>query len=123
MVFVTLSGDVRNFVSPHMSLGTAVCEQTRSLRLSEGKLLVTDPDSHLAPRRCLKEPIPEIFEAASLLSEAVDAHLAGDGPRADRLIRAAGDSRTKYWFNDLNRTGVSTMPVYVGCVLRGATCN
>lgn len=43
-------------------------------------------DSHLAPRRCLEEPIPEIFEAASLLSDAVDAHLAGDRQRADRLI-------------------------------------
>ncbi|MDP2325741.1 MAG: HNH endonuclease [Gammaproteobacteria bacterium] len=46
-------------------------------------------DSHLALRRCLKEPIPEIFEAASLLSEAVDAHRAGDRLRADRLIREA----------------------------------
>jgi hypothetical protein len=37
----------------------------------------------------MKEPIPEIFEAARLLSEAVDAHLVGDGSRADRLIREA----------------------------------
>jgi hypothetical protein len=50
---------------------------------------MTTADSYLAPRRCLKEPIPEIFEAASLLSEAVDAHLAGDSLRADRLIREA----------------------------------
>lgn len=46
-------------------------------------------DNYHAPRRCLKEPIPEIFEAASRLSEAVDAHLAGDRGRADHLIREA----------------------------------
>jgi len=50
---------------------------------------MTNADSHLAPRRCLKEPIPEIFEAALRLSEAVDAHLAGDGRSSERLIREA----------------------------------
>ena len=40
-------------------------------------------------RTCLLDPIPELYEAARLLDEAVTAHLAGDYARADRLIRAA----------------------------------
>lgn len=40
-------------------------------------------------RRCLRDPIPEIEEAAHLLSSAVDAHLRGDRSSADSLIRAA----------------------------------
>jgi 5-methylcytosine-specific restriction endonuclease McrA len=35
------------------------------------------PD-YLAPRRCLREPIPELFECAWLLDLAVGAHLDGD---------------------------------------------
>lgn len=42
-----------------------------------------------APRRCFVEPIREMFDAAQLLSEAADAHLAGDPVKVDRLIRAA----------------------------------
>jgi 5-methylcytosine-specific restriction endonuclease McrA len=41
------------------------------------------------PRRCLLEPIPEIWTAAELLQEAMDAHLSGDTHRADALIRQA----------------------------------
>lgn len=40
-------------------------------------------------RECLLEPIPECFEAAALLSAAVDAHLSGDALAAARLIKAA----------------------------------
>lgn len=39
-------------------------------------------------RRSLREPIPEIFEAARDLSEAVEAHLAGDRARAAGLLVA-----------------------------------
>jgi hypothetical protein len=42
-----------------------------------------------APRRCLLEPIREIFDAAKLLDAAVDAHHAGDpgsrGPDKQQL--------------------------------------
>ena len=41
------------------------------------------------PRECLLEPIPECFEAATLLSAAVDAHLSGHTHDAARLIKAA----------------------------------
>ena len=41
------------------------------------------------PRTCLLDPIPEIYEAARLLDDAVTAHLAGDRTRADALIRSA----------------------------------
>jgi hypothetical protein len=36
-------------------------------------------DQFLLARRCLLSPIEAVFDAASLLSEAADAHLAGDG--------------------------------------------
>src|SRR4051794_17694429 len=40
-------------------------------------------------RQCLIEPVPALFEAAAMLSSAVDAHLAGDTDEADRLLRLA----------------------------------
>jgi 5-methylcytosine-specific restriction endonuclease McrA len=40
-------------------------------------------------RRCLREPIPEIGDAARLLDAAVSAHLMGRSELADELIRAA----------------------------------
>lgn len=40
-------------------------------------------------RDCFAAPIPEIFEAASLLDYAVSAHLRGDDSRAEMLLRAA----------------------------------
>lgn len=48
-----------------------------------------DPDEFLAPRRCLREPIPEIFHAAHLLDRAVGAHLAGNRDTARDLILRA----------------------------------
>lgn len=40
-------------------------------------------------RDCFRDPIPEIFDAANLLDQAVSAHLDGDVARADKCIRAA----------------------------------
>lgn len=51
----------------------------------------------LSPRRCLREPIPEIYEAAKLLEEATIAHLQGDRSRAERLIRDADMSAVRAW--------------------------
>jgi 5-methylcytosine-specific restriction endonuclease McrA len=48
-----------------------------------------DPQQFLAPRRCQREPIPEIFHAAHLLDRAVGAHLAGQRDVACALIRQA----------------------------------
>jgi hypothetical protein len=60
-------------------------------------------------RSCLREPVPEIAEAATLLNHAVSAHLAGASEAAKRLICAANlppirawtdsiwDSKSPYW--------------------------
>jgi hypothetical protein len=40
-------------------------------------------------RTCLRDPIPEIFEAAQYLADAVMAHLEGNPAHADTLIRKA----------------------------------
>jgi 5-methylcytosine-specific restriction endonuclease McrA len=45
--------------------------------------------SWLMPRRCLCEPIEEIREAAELLSDAVDFHLAGNREACSQLIKQA----------------------------------
>lgn len=39
-------------------------------------------------RLCLRDPIPEITEAARTLDEAVSAHLRGDSASAEHLIRS-----------------------------------
>lgn len=44
----------------------------------------TTPD---LPRKCLRNPIPEIFEAAILLDHAVAHHMEGNRNEAARLIR------------------------------------
>jgi hypothetical protein len=50
-------------------------------------------EDFLVPRRCMREPINEIFDAAQLLNLATDAHLAGDHSAADALIRTANMPR------------------------------
>jgi hypothetical protein len=42
-----------------------------------------------APRTCLRDPIPEIFDAARYLDAAVSAHLTGKHALANELIRMA----------------------------------
>jgi hypothetical protein len=48
-------------------------------------------------RRCLREPIPQIFEAAVLLEKAVEAHLANDRSGAEQLLRAADMPVVREW--------------------------
>jgi hypothetical protein len=53
-------------------------------------------------RQCFSPPIPEIFEAARLLDQAVAAHLRGDIEAADRYLRdsdiqAIGDWLDPIW--------------------------
>jgi 5-methylcytosine-specific restriction endonuclease McrA len=50
-----------------------------------------------ALRRCLREPIPEIAEAARNLDEAVSAHLGGQSKTADILIRRADMPVIREW--------------------------
>jgi 5-methylcytosine-specific restriction endonuclease McrA len=52
-------------------------------------------------KRCLREPISEIFEAATLLSRAVFAHLAGDREIAASLIRDADRPAIREWTESL----------------------
>ncbi|MFM7014844.1 MAG: HNH endonuclease [Bacteroidota bacterium] len=48
-------------------------------------------------RNCLKEPINEIFEAAQLLSGAVNSHLAGNKIKAEELILKANNPLIYEW--------------------------
>lgn len=56
-------------------------------------------------RRCLKEPIPEIFEAWRDMSAAVDAHIKGDWELASQLFgkegkrKGANGLRIWHWLN------------------------
>lgn len=52
-------------------------------------------------RTCLRDPIPELFEAARYLDEAVSAHLEGDRERADALIRRADIAAITVWTESL----------------------
>lgn len=51
--------------------------------------VVIDGRDFYAPRRCFREPIAEVFEAAALLDRAADAHLEGNAMLAEELIRRA----------------------------------
>jgi len=52
-------------------------------------------------RTCLREPIPEIFDAARYLDEAVSAHFAGHTAMADKLIRMADMPIITEWTESL----------------------
>jgi hypothetical protein len=49
--------------------------------------MIEKESSYWAPRRCLREPIPEIFMAAMLLDQAIGYHLAGQREEAAHLLR------------------------------------
>lgn len=57
-------------------------------------------------RRCIKEPIPEIFDVWNLMCNAVDAHLSGETARADFLFRQANSQAVWEWLNS-SWTGVA----------------
>ena len=48
-------------------------------------------------RRCFREPIRDIFDAAALLDAAANAHLAGDSQQADNLIVLADQPTIAEW--------------------------
>lgn len=58
-------------------------------------------DPYLAPRRCLREPIADIFSAAESLRQAVEAHVSGDRARAGQLIVDADRSSIREWVSPL----------------------
>jgi len=51
----------------------------------------------MVTRRCFREPIPEVAEAAKLLDGAVSAHLSGDFCTAKELIRLADRPVIRAW--------------------------
>ena len=48
-------------------------------------------------RNCLRDPIPEIFDAARYLDAAVSAHLKGEDEIAEKLIRLADMPAIREW--------------------------
>lgn len=63
---------------------------------------------------CLREPVPEIFEAAQLLSDAVSAHHAGQREKASDLIRRANMPAIREWTESLwGKGGPWTRPLPV----------
>jgi len=55
----------------------------------------------LLARRCMRDPIDEIFAASRLLDQAADAHLAGNFSNAAALIRAADLPAVRAWTESL----------------------
>ena len=58
-------------------------------------------EAFLAPRRCMREPIKEIFDAVGLLDRAVDAHLCQDKITAEQLLLAADLPEVREWTESL----------------------
>ena len=54
-----------------------------------------------APRPCFRDPIPEIFEAAKLLNQAVDAHLKDRSTEAGKLLMQADMSKVRAWLESI----------------------
>lgn len=52
-------------------------------------------------RDCFSAPIPEIFQAARLLDQAITAHLEGNRASADSLIRAADMDAIGTWLDPI----------------------
>ena len=63
-------------------------------------------------RICLRDPIPEIAEAAKYLDDAVSAHLSGRKDLADELIRRADIPAIREWTESLwGKGGPWTRPL------------
>lgn len=65
----------------------------------------------MTSRRCLREPIPEIFLAARLLEQAVDAHLRGNEHEASDLYRQADLPAIRDWTESIWGKKPETFPV------------
>lgn len=60
-----------------------------------------EPPLRVALRTCLREPVPEIAEAARLLDAAVTAHVNGDAELAKRRLREANIPAVRAWTESL----------------------
>lgn len=54
-----------------------------------------------AGRRCFREPIPEIYDAARYLDAAVSAHLAGEARIASELIKLSDMPVLRAWLDSI----------------------
>ncbi len=52
-------------------------------------------------KRCFREPIPEIFDAALYLDAAVTAHINDDWKIAEELFQLANDSSVREWLESI----------------------
>ena len=68
-----------------------------------------------SPRKCLRNPIPEIFEAAILLDRAVAHHMAGNRNEAGRLIRQTDREKIRNFTESLwgSKKANPDQPTYV----------
>lgn len=65
-------------------------------------------------RRCLREPIPEVYEAAMLLDQAATAHLGGKSELADQLIRRTNTQVIRDWVESIWGKNTGFLPKRVG---------
>jgi hypothetical protein len=65
-------------------------------------------------RTCLREPIPEIEEAAHYLDEAVSAHLSKNFALADDLIRRAHMPEIREWVESIWGKNTGFLPKHGG---------
>jgi len=56
-------------------------------------------------RTCLKEPIPEIYEAAEMMRAAVNAHLQKDARTANQMFAAANMPAIREWSESIWGSG------------------
>ena len=69
--------------------------------MNKTSLPSTQEPDFWAPRPCFRDPIPEIFEAAELLNQAVDAHLKGRSTEAGKLLMQADMSKVRAWLESI----------------------
>jgi 5-methylcytosine-specific restriction endonuclease McrA len=65
-------------------------------------------------RTCLREPIPEIADAARFLDEAVSAHLSKNFALADELIRRANMPAVREWVESIWGKNTGLLPNHGG---------
>ena len=58
-------------------------------------------EEFLAPRRCMREPIQALFDAAERLERAVDVHLRQDKKTTEQLLAAADLPAVREWTESL----------------------
>lgn len=69
-------------------------------------------------RYCLREPVPEVFDAARFLDAAVSAHILGQADLAVELILAADLPAVRAWSNSLwGKGGPFSRPLFVDASL------